>query len=167
NQAILTKLNRKTSIEQMVVDVKTIKVNLSKTPMELNGHRIQNESEEGDSTLKRSKTTCLRIEELLKLLSSYKKENYTANSTLMEIDPNKVSSKINMKINPMQGDEITVPEKQTNNQNAEGKRIVIGSNAIKIINRRGFSSSEDNTHFEKIKPINTCCWPKKESGNRN
>ncbi|CAG8599232.1 44225_t:CDS:2 [Gigaspora margarita] len=113
-------LDQEISIEQMVVDVKTIKVNISKTLMELDGYGIQNESEVGDSTLKRSETTCLRIKELLKLLSSYKKENYIVNLTLMEIAPNKVSSKINIKINPMQ---------------------------------EGFSSLEDNAHFEEIKSI--------------
>ncbi|CAG8606408.1 36084_t:CDS:2 [Gigaspora margarita] len=107
-------LDRKISTEQMVVDVETIKVNLSKTLMELDGYGIQNESEEGDSTLKRSETTCLRIEELPKLPSSHKKENHIANSTLIEIDPNKDSSEINMKINPNQKDEIAVPGKQPN-----------------------------------------------------
>ncbi|CAG8846438.1 12345_t:CDS:1, partial [Gigaspora margarita] len=97
----------------MVVDVETIKVNLFKTLIELDGYGIQNESEEGDFTPKGSETTCLRIEEPPKPLSSYKKENYIANPTLMEIDPNKNSSEINMKINPIQEDEITVPGKQT------------------------------------------------------
>ncbi|CAG8807126.1 13414_t:CDS:2 [Gigaspora margarita] len=198
----------------MLVDVETIKVNLSKTPIELDGYGIQNESEEGDFTLKRNETTCLRIEESPKPLSFYKKENYIANPTLMEIDPNKDSSEINMKINPMQEDEIAVPGKQTRNwpiisrilkekikksltlwdisnetlacqirknlsfygrltvksfranskskaafveiefkNEKQVKRIVTGSNAIKIINRRGFSSSGDNTHFEEFKLI--------------
>ncbi|CAG8609504.1 40507_t:CDS:2 [Gigaspora margarita] len=53
----------------------------------------------------------------------------------------------------MQEGEIAVPEKQTNNQNTKEKRIVTGSNAIKFINRRGFSSSGDNAYFEEIKPI--------------
>ncbi|CAG8685672.1 16676_t:CDS:2, partial [Gigaspora margarita] len=52
-------------------------------------------------------------EELPKPLAFHKKENYIANLTLMEIDPNKVSSEINMKINPMQEDEIAVSRKQT------------------------------------------------------
>ncbi|CAG8746345.1 3608_t:CDS:2, partial [Gigaspora margarita] len=173
--SIEEQLDQKTSTEQMVIDVETITVNLSKILIELDSYGIQNESEKGDSTPKGSETTRLRIEELPKLLSSYKKENYIANPTLMEINPNKDSSEINMKINLMQEDEITVPGKQTdipnetlarqirknlsfysrltNNRNAEGKRIVMGSNTIKIINRRGFSSLGDNIHFEKIKPI--------------
>ncbi|CAG8839980.1 26417_t:CDS:1, partial [Gigaspora margarita] len=106
-------LDQKTPIEQMVVDVETIKVNLSKTSMELDSYGIQNESEESDFILKRNKTTCLRIKELPKPLLFHKKENYIVNLTLIEINPNKVSSKINMKINPMQEGEIAVSEKQT------------------------------------------------------
>ncbi|CAG8804735.1 28021_t:CDS:2, partial [Gigaspora margarita] len=49
-------LDRKTSTEQIVIDVETIKVNLSKTPIELDGYEIQNESEEGDSTPKGNNT---------------------------------------------------------------------------------------------------------------
>ncbi|CAG8765358.1 25551_t:CDS:2, partial [Gigaspora margarita] len=53
NYSIKKQLDQKTSIEQMVVDVETIKVNLSKTPIELDSYGIQNKSEEEDSTLKR------------------------------------------------------------------------------------------------------------------
>ncbi|CAG8784894.1 8681_t:CDS:2, partial [Gigaspora margarita] len=53
--------------------------------MKLDGYGIQNESEEGDSILKKSKTTCLRIEEPPKPLSFCKKENYIVNPTLMQI----------------------------------------------------------------------------------
>ncbi|CAG8690158.1 33634_t:CDS:2 [Gigaspora margarita] len=99
-------MDQETSIKQMVVDVKTIKMNLFKTPIELDSYGIQNESEEDDPILKRSETTCLRIEEPPKPLLFYKKENYIVNLTLMEIDPNKVSSEINIKINPMQKEKI-------------------------------------------------------------
>ncbi|CAG8844527.1 42391_t:CDS:2, partial [Gigaspora margarita] len=142
--SIEEQLNQETSIEQIVLDMETIKVNFFKTLMELDGHGIQNEKE------------------LPKSLTSHKRENYIANPTLMEIDPNKVSSEINIKINLMQEDEIAVPGKKTyykntfiskNNRNAKGKRIVTGSNATKIINKRGFSSLGDNAHFKEIKPI--------------
>ncbi|CAG8838382.1 36707_t:CDS:2, partial [Gigaspora margarita] len=135
---IKEQLDQETPSEQMVVDIETIKVNLSKTLMELDGYGSQNENKKEDYILKRSKTTFLRIQELPKLLSSYKKENYIVNSTLMKIDPNKVSSKINMKINPIQKEE---------------KGIVTGSNAIKIVNRRSFSSLGNNAHSEEIKLI--------------
>ncbi|CAG8835037.1 27985_t:CDS:2, partial [Gigaspora margarita] len=131
--SIEEQLDRETSIKQMVVDMKTIKVNSSKTLIKLDDYGIQNESEKGDFTLKR------------------------------------ISSEIHIKINPMQKDEITDIPNETlacqirknlsfygrlmNNQNTKGKRIVTGSNTIKIINRRGFSSLRDNTHIEEIKPI--------------
>ncbi|CAG8778407.1 10043_t:CDS:1, partial [Gigaspora margarita] len=60
--SIEEQLNQEILIEQMV-NMKTIKVNLSKTLIELDGYGIQNESKEGDSILKRSKTTCLRMKE--------------------------------------------------------------------------------------------------------
>ncbi|CAG8805676.1 38299_t:CDS:2, partial [Gigaspora margarita] len=65
-----------------------------------------------DSILKRSETTCLRIQELLKPLSIYKKENYIVNLTLMEIDPNKVLNEIDMKTNLMLEEEILALGKQ-------------------------------------------------------
>ncbi|CAG8848348.1 41367_t:CDS:1, partial [Gigaspora margarita] len=81
-------LDKKTSSEQIAIDVKITKVNLPKAPMELDVYRSQNESEEGDYSPKRSETTHLRVQELLKTLALHRKENDIVNSALMEIDPN-------------------------------------------------------------------------------
>ncbi|CAG8741150.1 6717_t:CDS:2, partial [Gigaspora margarita] len=109
-----------------------------------------NESEEGDYSPKRSETTHLIVQELPKPPTPHKKENNFVNLALMEIDPNKASGESNMEINPMQEDEIIV---LANNYNIEGKRIVTGSNAIKIINKRSFSSSGDNRDINLQKVI--------------
>ncbi|CAG8831629.1 34808_t:CDS:2, partial [Gigaspora margarita] len=87
-------LVQKTSSKQMVVDSETIIKNLPKTPIELDSYRTQNESKKEDSILKKSETTCLRIQKLLKPLTIHKKENYIINSTLMKIDPNRVKIEI-------------------------------------------------------------------------
>ncbi|CAG8810740.1 17163_t:CDS:2, partial [Gigaspora margarita] len=138
-------LEKETSSEQMAVDVEATKVNLHKAPMELNVYGIQ---------------------ELSKLPTLHKKGNNIVNLALMEIDPSKVSDENNMKINPIQEDEIIVPAKQIlanqpilntlttkSNHNTEGKGIVTGSNAIKIINKRSFSSSRNNKDINPQKVI--------------
>ncbi|CAG8616566.1 26069_t:CDS:2, partial [Gigaspora margarita] len=116
----------------------------------------QNESEKGDFLLKRSETTHLIVQELPKLPTPHRKRNDIVNSALIEIDPNKASGKSNIEINPMQENKIIVPAKQTlanHNHNTEEKGIVTGSNTIKIINKRNFSSSEDNRDINLQKVI--------------
>ncbi|CAG8632484.1 18621_t:CDS:2 [Gigaspora margarita] len=116
-------LEKKTSSEQMVVDVETTKVNLHKALMELNIYGNQN------------------------------KKNDIVNLALMKIDPNKVSDESNIEINPIQEDEIIVPAKQILANQPILPRIVTGSNAIKIINKRSFSSSGDNRDINSQKVI--------------
>ncbi|CAG8734525.1 23205_t:CDS:2 [Gigaspora margarita] len=157
--SIEKQLEKETSSEQIAVDVEATKVNLYKAPMELNVYRSQNESEEGDYSPKRRETTHLIVQELPKPPTLHRKGNDIVNLALIEIDPSKVLDKSNMKINPMQKDEIIVPAKQilanqpTLNYNTEGKEIVTGSNAIKIINKRSFSSLEDNRNINPQKVI--------------
>ncbi|CAG8736024.1 13074_t:CDS:2, partial [Gigaspora margarita] len=183
-------LEKKTSSEQMAVDLETTKVNLHKAPMELDVYGSQNESEEGDYLPKRRETTHLIVQELPKLPTLHRKGNDFVNSALMEIDLSKVLNKSNMEINPMQEDEIIVPVKQilanqpilpkirkeiikrnitlwdiTNETHACQirknlsfysrlmKEIVTGSNAIKIINKKSFSSSGNNRDINLQKVI--------------
>ncbi|CAG8835646.1 23497_t:CDS:1, partial [Gigaspora margarita] len=106
-------LEKKTSSKQMAVDVELTKVNLPKAPMELDIHRSQNKSKEGDYSPKRRETTHLTVQELPKLPTPYRKGNDIVNTALMEIDSNKASGESNMEINPMQEVEIIVLAKQT------------------------------------------------------
>ncbi|CAG8816593.1 29944_t:CDS:2, partial [Gigaspora margarita] len=129
-------LEKETSSKQMAVDVETTKVNLYKAPMELDIYGNQN-----------------KIQELPKPLTPHRKENDIVNSALMEIDPSKVSDESNMEINPIQKDEIIVPAKQILANQPTLPRIVTGSNAIKIINKRSFSSSGDNRDINSQKVI--------------
>ncbi|CAG8828085.1 38349_t:CDS:2, partial [Gigaspora margarita] len=148
-------LEKETLSEQMAVDVEITKVNISKAPIELDIYGSQNESEEGDYSPKRSETTHLI------------KKNDMVNLALMEINPNKASGESNMEINPMQKVKIIVSAKQTSanhNHNTKGKGIVTGSNAIKIINKRSFSSSGDNRdiNLQKVISGRTRCESLKE-----
>ncbi|CAG8856784.1 9449_t:CDS:2, partial [Gigaspora margarita] len=103
-------LEKETSSEQIVVNVEATKVNLYKAPMELDIYGSQNESKEGDYSPKKRETTYLIVQEPPKPPTPYRKGNNIVNLALMEIDPNKVSDESNIEINPMQKDEIIVPD---------------------------------------------------------
>ncbi|CAG8822630.1 15631_t:CDS:2, partial [Gigaspora margarita] len=141
---IKKQLVKETSSERMLVDVETTKVNLYKAPIELDIYGSQNKSEKGDYSPKRRETTHLIVQELPKLPTPQRKGNDIVNSALMEIDPSKVLDKKWCYRN-------TLTTKS--NHNTEGKRIVTGSNAIKIINKRSFFSSENNRNINSQKVI--------------
>ncbi|CAG8722679.1 8063_t:CDS:2 [Gigaspora margarita] len=150
-------LEKETSSEQIAVDVEATKVNLYKAPIERNIHVSQNESEEGDYSSKRRETTHLIVQKLPKLPTPYRKENDIVNLALMKIDPSKVLDERNMKINPIQEDEIIWCHRNTlttkNNHNTKEKGIVTDSNTIKIINKRSFSSLGNNRDINSQKVI--------------
>ncbi|CAG8699988.1 42240_t:CDS:2, partial [Gigaspora margarita] len=182
NYGIKEQLKKETSSKQMAIDVEITKMNLPKAPIELDIYGSQNESEKGDYSPKRSETTHLIVQELPKSLIPHRKGNDMINLALMEIVPNKASNESNIEINPMQEVKIIVPAKQTlanqltpsrltvksfkaNSKSKaafveiefknekQGKGIVTSSNAIKIINKRSFSSLEDNRDINLQKVI--------------
>ncbi|CAG8850464.1 27007_t:CDS:1, partial [Gigaspora margarita] len=62
--SIEERLKWETSSEQIVVDLETIEENCPKIPIELDSYETQNESEKENSTLKKIKTTCFKIQDL-------------------------------------------------------------------------------------------------------